>query len=185
MSVLSIFRLKRFIKAETGVAAVEFGLFFPIFAFLVFGGYATFTLVQADRSVERTATILSDLTSRLSYMDQTTANNLIEIGKSLSGSLADDNSYKVRLSSISNTFDTSNNYDLVVDWSYSSEVGDELKVSEIGNFEIPYIPEGESTILVTVEADFLTTYYSEIHGLVSFEESSVRRPRFVPLVALQ
>ena len=149
---------------------------------MVFGGYATFNAVQVDRSIDRSSTIIADLTSRLSVIDDTTAQNLIEVGKSLSGAVSDEDSYEIKLSSVSNTFDAFDTYDLEVDWSFSSESGNKLKKSELGDYEIPFIPEGESVILVTVEVDYATLMFQDLFGLISLEQTSTRRPRFVPLV---
>ena len=57
-----------------------------------------------------------------------------------------------------------------------------LKKSELGDYEIPFIPEGESAILVTVEVDYATLMFQDLFGLISLEQTSTRRPRFVPLV---
>jgi len=178
-------RFVGFLNNHSGVAAVEFALIVPIFALLVFGGFATYNAVQVNRAVERSASIIADLTSRLSVIDDDAGANLIAVGKSLSGDVSSDDSYEIKLSSISNTFDAFDTYELEVDWSFSSVPGNKLKKAEIADYYIPFIPEGESVILVTVKVDYATMMFQDMFGLVALEQSSTRRPRFVPLVAYE
>lgn len=166
-----------------GIAAMEFALVLPMLSFLVFGGYAIFTMVNADRAVTRSAMVVSDLVSRAQSMSDAERDTFMAIAESLSGDLASDSSFGVTITSVSNTFDSFGNYDLTVDWSFANTPGLELDDSDLGLFDIPFVPEGESIILVDINVDYSPMYFESQIGSVSIGETSMRRPRFVPLVA--
>ncbi len=168
-----------------GIAAMEFAMILPLLSLLIFGGYATFQALNVDRALDRTSYITADLTSRLAKLDDNTVNNLLEVAKSLLGKAAIDNNYSITLSSISNIFDTNENYDLNIDWSFSNIPSKKLKIDDIGNYDIPFIPENESIILVNVEMEYSAMMFQNYIGVIALEQTATRKPRFVSQVVYE
>jgi len=174
--------LRSYVQDLRGVAAVEFGFILPILAFLMFGSFSIFQTFQVNRAVDRSSAITADLASRMTAIDDGQVDTLLEVAKSLIGGAAEDESYEIVLSSISNTFDSDGEYELSVDWSFSNKTGNELTDEEIDDFDIPTIPEGESVILVNIALEYSELFYQDHFGSIDLEQTAVRRPRFVPLV---
>lgn len=151
----------------------------------MFGAYAIFTTLQTGRDVDRASAIIADLTSRLSVIDDETVNTLMDVAESLIGEPSQDTSYEIVISSISNTFDTDGDYDLAIDWSFPNKLGKELEADDLDKFDIPFIPEGETLILVNIQLDYGPDVYQEPLGTIPVARTSTRRPRFVPLVVYE
>ena len=62
--------LKRFLKENKAVAAIEFALVMPVLILMTLGGYASYDLVLTDRAINRSSSIVADLTSRSESIDQ-------------------------------------------------------------------------------------------------------------------
>lgn len=175
--------LKRFFKENKAVAAIEFALVMPVLILMSLGGYASYDLFLTDRAINRSSSIVADLTSRSESIDEDYGNDLIEIGRSLVGEAADNNAlFDVSITSVSNTFDSDANYELVVNWSVANKPNLELEDEDIGNYELPFIPEGESVIVVDLKLRYETAIYSDLFGTTELNEVEVRRPRFVTMV---
>lgn len=177
--------IQRYFRNQSGIAAVEFALILPVLSLMMFGGYSIYRFVETDRAIERTSEITADLVSRMSKIDDSTVDDMIEIAESLVGDNANDPSFKITMSSISNTFDTDNDYDLEINWSFANDNGAALQESQIPSFDIPYIPEGESVVLVNVELDHSPLLYKNHFGTFSVSQASVRRPRLVPQITYE
>jgi len=177
---------RRFLKESRAVAAIEFALVMPVLILMTLGGYASYDLVLTDRAVNRSSSIVADLTSRSETVDEDYGEDLIEIGRSLIGDPANNNArYDISITSISNTFDSDSNYELVVNWSVANKSNLELEDEDIENYELPFIPEGESVILVDLKLRYETAIYSELFGTMELNEVEVRRPRFVTMVPFE
>ncbi len=177
---LKLFRA--FLKDVKGVAAVEFALILPIFTLLVFGAYGIFLTLHKQNNMVRSSAILADLTSRKTVLNDRRVGDLMEIAKSLNGSLSDHESYKVIISSIYNEFDSDGDYDLTINWSVSNVLNEKLKLEDLEDLDLPVITEGDSLIVVSTEVDITPEFLQGFVGVLSLNGLSVRRPRFVPLI---
>lgn len=175
-------KCRLFLQDVGGVAAVEFALILPIFMLLVFGAYGTFVLLQKHSSMDRSSAILAELISRYQDIDRSKADELFAIAESLNGSLANDSSYKVVISSVYNEFDSDSNYDLTITWSESNIRSEKLKLVDLPRLNLPTIAEGESLIVATTEVNYTPQFLQDIVGEIMLDGLSIRRPRVVALV---
>jgi len=176
-------KYRNFLENNTGVAAVEFALIMPILILMTFGGYTSFDMIFTDRAVSRSSAIVTDLTTRSESVDDVYIQNLIEISKSLVGDAAqDDTRFDVSITSISNTFDSDADYELIVNWSFGNKSSVELTTGDIEDYDLPHIPEGESIILVDLSLRYQSDIFQDLFGLIELNEVSIGRPRFVTLV---
>lgn len=177
-------QIKRYIHDKTGVAAIEFGLIFPLLVSILFGGYAVFEFLNVQRDTERASAVVSDLVSRQASMSAESADDFIEIAEALMGDVANDPTFSVMLASVSNTFDTGNDETLTLDWSFASKDSERLLQSQISSLNLPEIPEGETIVLAEVKLDYSSLVITNYFGVKEFDQLSVRRPRFVTMVEL-
>ena len=76
MRVRPVTRLKKFLRAESGISAVEFALIAPLMAMIYFGCIELSLMMTLDRKVTGATAALGDLTSRSSTI---TNNDLTDI----------------------------------------------------------------------------------------------------------
>ena len=174
-----------FLKNSRGVAAVEFALILPIFILLVFGAYGMFIMLQQNNRIDRASAMVSDLISREIEIDNADVDRFFDVSKALIGPLADDDSYKITLTSVFNEFDSAGDEDLSINWSTSNITNEKLTLEDLEGLTLPSVAEGDSIIIVTAEVGYRPTF---LDGIVSdsltFESIAVKRPRFVPLITL-
>ncbi len=70
-------RVKRALKCDSGMAAVEFALILPMLVFLFFGMLQTSESLTVNRRVSKAANTLSDLTAQLDTISPTQFDNLV------------------------------------------------------------------------------------------------------------
>lgn len=172
-----------FLHNTKGIAAVEFALVLPIFMTLVFGAYGLYFMMKNGDSVDRSTAVIADLVSRELNMTDAKLNRFINVSKALSGSVGNDDTYKIIITSVFNEFDSDGDDELTIRWSLSNKIDEKIELSDLEDLDIPSIAEGDSIIIVTTEVDYEPFFLKGIvDEVVTFDGYAVRRPRFVPLL---
>ncbi len=181
LSVTQVFHA--FLRSSKAAASVEFALIMLILIPLFYGGYATFTLLQAKRTVERSTIVTAELASRMTKIDDEFLDKLFAVAASIVNADEDDKQFRISLTSVSVNESRRNNKSFRINWTEANHNDARMTAERLKNFKIPSVSAGKSVILVVAEFDHFPSFYHQwTGGQVTLREYSLRWPRNVSLI---
>lgn len=181
---------RRFAKDTSGTPAIEFAFIAPVFLLLFLGGFSAFDAMRGVRQTSLAASTLSDLSTRVLSMNDTTRDAMFLSAESIMGKYAVNANVSITITSVVNVLGDGVD-DLSVAWSVSKVAGEELTISDFSSIQLPAITDGESIIYVAVSADydpvidFIPLSYGNPFSNLTMNKTAVRRPRFVTEVVYE
>ena len=167
----------KFGRDESGTAAVEFALIFPVLVFGYLGAIAAFEAYRAQNSVTRASAAVVDLVTRQLVFSEGNRDRVFSVANAIVGDVADGD-VVVTVTSVYNPLSDGEDDDYFVDWSYTSGSGAVVEDDDITSMDLPSIENGDSLVVVTVEAIYTPRFLSDIFTTMTLNYTSVRRPRF-------
>ncbi|MGL5736129.1 MAG: TadE/TadG family type IV pilus assembly protein, partial [Beijerinckiaceae bacterium] len=175
--------VRRFRKAEKGVAGVEFAVILPLMLIMWLGTYEITQAISASRRVTMVSRTLADLTSRDT---STTPNELKLIFQAANSVFApmDASTVKMRLTSVKRN---ATNQDMVI-WSRVPD-GQTTPAAHPKNIPMPQMPntilsgDGETVVVAEVTYDyypiakFVTSDYMKMPTKISMKQVTYMIPR--------
>jgi Flp pilus assembly protein TadG len=164
--------LKRFRKDETGVAAVEFAILFPIMLLLYFGTVEVTMAFLANGRASHVASVVGDLVTQTPSVKQTDMDDIFTVGDSIMKPFPA-TSLKLRITSI--TADPSSGTPKVI-WSYAKG----LTKSPVGNatgFPAGLLAASESMIQADVEYTYTSPVQQTLPNPLTFKTTYYIKPR--------
>jgi len=184
---------QKFLRDARGTAVLEFAFLAPLMLGFMLGCIVTFDAVRAARQASTAATTVSDLATRVLVMHDDRRDAIFAAGEALLGKYAA-SGYNLTMTSVANVFND-NTDDPVIVWAVASESGGELNQGDLAGFELPFIPEGESVVLVTLDVNYEPIFQIDPSSPIGFlgawqnafnmNDIAVRRPRFVAEVCYE
>lgn len=166
------------IKSEVkGSMAVEGALLLPFFVLIYLSATTFFQVQRVDSSYLHAATTLGDLVTRQIVITDQTADNFYATGDRL---VASNDNFNVVITSVS--YNAAQD-EYFVNWSSSNIPGSEFQDQDIVGYEFPAMEVSESVMLVTVSGSVTPLVQGFFNSEVDFFKHTIRRPRFVRLVA--
>ena len=158
--------------------SVEFAVIFPFILFLFMNVVVLFDGFRADRAVTSSSLATADLLSRFQEdLDNTQVANVIETAKALLANYATRTTPTIVIASFRNKFDEFDKSELVC--AKSNLPSAAIGASDFESIALPYIPEGDSLIMVLVETKYMPILVNKLFGEFTLTEVQFRRPRFV------
>lgn len=172
---------------QDGTAAIEFAIIVPVLIALFLGGVSAFDGNRAAAMLTRASTVLVDLATRQTVIDDTRRDVLFTTAAAIAGPYARNDDFLIVMSSITNPADDDDPDLLVLDWSEASRTGKALQADDLADLSLPPIPDGDSMIVVTVSATHEPIVGWSVVRPWSMTRTSIRRPRFsssIPYAAI-
>ena len=158
-------RPKSFCRDSSGLAAVEFALVFPLLILILINVVSFYDGFRGDKIMSKVTGVVVDLVTRdRGAVDDDDFDELVAIGKALSGKYSVESDFTLVLASIRNVFDEDENDDPELVWSRSNVDEAVLEQSDLDDLDLPAIGEGESVIYVLVSADYEPMLINELLG---------------------
>jgi Flp pilus assembly protein TadG len=168
--------VRRFHRAEQGIAAIEFAFLAPVLILLLLGCVTLFILFRNSAAAENATFTVADIVSR----EVEVTNAKLEIDRGLFVAMLADSSATVglRISSVKRTLGV-----YTVDWSYAVSPQVKMTVDTIPVADMPLVTDGDSVVIVesTVTYTPLFAYVGLSGG--TYANIAMNRPRFTSAVA--
>ena len=168
----------RFRKSQEGMASIEFALIAPVLLTLMLGTISSFDAYRASASLNRASTVIVDLTTRQSEMDEGVLAMLFASGEAIVGKYHNEANYFMTISSIVNVAGDEDDV-LSVEWSESTNPEKVLTDQDIEDLDLPDVVEGDSMIIVSTYTEHSPLFGTSTFGALDLERVAIRRPRFV------
>ncbi|WP_413711647.1 TadE/TadG family type IV pilus assembly protein [Rhizobium sp. Rhizsp82] len=166
--------LKRFLRADDGVAAIEFALVAPLILTLFLGSVILALLFRDAKTAERATSVISDVISRKTTVDSTYLNQCYTLFQSMVNRPA--SAIRFRISSVKKSASG-----LKVDWSYAV-TWQQLTDGDVTKRTFPMISDNDSFVVVesSVQPSPLSGFLSLPIG--NYENAVTERPRFTAAI---
>lgn len=186
MNLQMLFRSKFFWRDCGGLAAVEFALVFPFLILVLINVVSFYDGFRGDKIMSKVNGVIVDLVTRdKGSIDDDDFDELVAIGKALTGKYSVNSDFTVVVASIRNVFDVDENDDLELAWSRSNVDEAVLDQADLDELDLPDIGEGETVIYAMVSAEYTPMLINELIGTFTLSDHQVRRPRFVAEVTCE
>lgn len=175
--------LSRFAKDVRGVAAMQFALIVTPLSIVYLGTVAAFDAYRSAQQAMFTAVTLSDLSTRILEMTDDRRDALFNTGNGLMNRWDNGSNFSMSITSV--VYDPDANTEegdlpLKVAWSEATSSTEVIESSDLPNYDLPEISNGESMILVELKGKYQAAFNGlGLPAYYTVERTSVRRPRFV------
>jgi Flp pilus assembly protein TadG len=166
-------------RDQSGTAAAEFALVLPVLIVIFVASMSLFDAFRAKRLISQAATTVVDLATRATVMNDNRRDELYDVAAAIAGDYIDVDDYEISVTSIVNEFDTDDDDTLTVAWSFSNVSKAKLKDKDLKGIDLPTIAEGDSMVLVYVQASYAPPVLAGYVKGISFQQAAIRRPRFI------
>lgn len=173
---------RRFLKNESGLAAVEMAVALPIMVSLLLSGVEVTRFVLLNQKLERASTTIADLVAREETISENVISDIFEITEEVMRPFEIDLNTTVILSSIIKT----GNDDPTVVWQRSygtsstaptgSHYGTTGEVADLPDEFI--MRSGEGIITAEIAHDFEATFLSDLIPSTVLYKNAIFRPRY-------
>lgn len=151
---------------------------FPLMLVFFINVIVMFDGFRANRALSVASHAGSDLLSRFQEnLSSKDIQNVLATTSAIMGQYADKTDPVIVMASIRNPFD--NKPDLQLVCSQSNKSGKELTKDQLGGLSLPYVPEGDSVVLVSIKSTYKPLLVNDLIGTITLEDVQFRRPRFI------
>lgn len=177
-----LYRLKKFLKREQGIASVELAIVFPILLSLLLSGVEVSRYILLNQKLERASTTIADLVAREETISESAITDIFEITGEVMRPFEITANTTVILSSIIKS--GSNAPQVVWQRSYGTSntpsSGSRYGVTgETATLPTGFIMRsGEGIITAEVAHDFEATFLSDLIPDVTLYKDAIYRPRY-------
>lgn len=176
-------RLRRVRQCERGTGSIEFALCFPVLLAIYFLGYTYWQAHRAKENLGYASTVAVDLVTRATTVSDGSLDRIIEVTRSLAKVSDTNDSFVIKFASIHNPIDGDDqNSDIEIDWTYSNKSSQEMTDDEVDELTLPIVAPGDSVIVSMLSVSYTLPFVPEDLRDIDFEQTAVRRPRFVTRV---
>lgn len=170
--------IRKWASNENGATAVEFAIMFPLMVVFFINVIVMFDGFRASRALSAASHAGSDLLSRFQEnLSKNDIQNVLATTSALMGQYADKTDPVIVMASIRNPFDKKPDLQLVC--SKSNKSGKELTNDQLNDLDLPYIPEGDSVVLVSIKSTYEPMFVNDLIGTITLDDVQFRRPRFI------
>lgn len=167
-------------RCERGTGSIEFALCFPILLAIYFLGYTYWQAHRAKENLGYASTVAVDLVTRATTVSDGSMDRIIEVTRSLAKISDTNDSFIITFASVHNPIDGDDqNSDIEIDWTYSNKSTAQMTVDEMRALTLPTIAPGDSVIVSTLSVSYTLPFVPDDLRDIDFEQTAVRRPRFV------
>lgn len=160
--------LRRFIKDEDGVSALEFALIAPVFIILFFGTVEVSNLLSVNRKVTRVASTVADLVAQDSLVNKRELDGIFDASEAIATPF-DTSKLSIVVSSVYKDFDD----EVEVEWCYARNGAG----SDEANVPDDLLEQNSSVILAEVSYDYEAAFSVILDASYQLSDEFYLRPR--------